>query len=156
MGFKQQPHKQYVKYVPVGYVDTHHLALAYIAWLFGIFGAHRFFLGRPWSGLLYLLTLGLLGIGWIVDLFLIPGMVQDCRARYQIGAVDYNVAWLLLWIGGIFGLHRFYQGKFVTGIVYLLTGGLLFIGVVYDVLTMNEQIDELNSAQVYEFQLAST
>ena len=136
--------KQYVKYVPVGFVDTHHIGVAYLAWLFGMFGAHRFFLGRPLSGLLYLCTFGLLGIGWIVDLFLIPGMVHSNRERLQVGVVDYNVAWVLFWLGGVFGLHRFYQGKWITGILYFFTGGLFLIGLIYDLFCLNVQVLEVN------------
>ncbi|MBQ1269251.1 MAG: TM2 domain-containing protein, partial [Clostridia bacterium] len=33
---------------------------------------------------------------------------------------------------GIFGAHRFYEGKKRSGILYLCTLGLLFCGVVYD------------------------
>jgi hypothetical protein len=36
------------------------------------------------------------------------------------------------------------MGKWFTGLLYLLTGGLLLIGVLYDYWTLNEQIDELN------------
>ncbi|MDR2108298.1 MAG: TM2 domain-containing protein [Coriobacteriales bacterium] len=37
----------------------------------GIFGAHRFYVGKSWSGFLWLLTFGLLGLGWLVDLAVI-------------------------------------------------------------------------------------
>lgn len=37
----------------------------------GLFGAHRFYVGKAGTGLLYLFTSGLLGIGWIVDIFVI-------------------------------------------------------------------------------------
>ncbi len=52
--------------------DTHLKSIGYILWLFGFLGAHRFYYGKPISGTIYFFTLGLLGIGWIVDLFLIP------------------------------------------------------------------------------------
>jgi TM2 domain-containing membrane protein YozV len=55
------------------------------------------------------------------------------------------VAWLLLTFLGIFGIHRFYMGKWGTGILYLLTGGLFLIGVLYDFCTLNTQISEQNS-----------
>ena len=154
MSKDQYPQKQFVKYVPVGFVDTHNLVLAYVFWIFGFFGAHRFYLGRPLSGLLYLCTLGLFGIGWIVDLFLIPGMVQENNRRFQAGAVDYNIAWILFWLGGVLGLHRFYEGKILTGVLYLLTGGLFLIGLVYDMFTLNEQIDEVNHRGIAQFVLA--
>jgi hypothetical protein len=35
------------------------------------------------------------------------------------------------------------MGKIGTGLIYLLTGGLLGIGYVYDTLTLNEQVAEL-------------
>jgi TM2 domain-containing membrane protein YozV len=44
----------------------------------------------------------------------------------------------------VFGIHRFYMGKWISGIIYLFTGGLLLIGVLYDYWTLNEQISELN------------
>jgi|CryBogDrversion2_5_1035270.scaffolds.fasta_scaffold88572_1 TM2 domain-containing membrane protein YozV len=54
------------------------LATAYVLWfLFGIFGAHRFYVGRSTSGLVWLCTGGLLGIGWIIDFFLLPSFVNE-------------------------------------------------------------------------------
>jgi hypothetical protein len=44
-------------------------------------GIHRFYLGRPVSGVLYLLTWGFFGVGTVVDLFLIPRMVEDENVR---------------------------------------------------------------------------
>ena len=34
---------------------------------FGYFGAHKFYEGKAGTGLLYLFTFGLFGIGWIID-----------------------------------------------------------------------------------------
>ena len=36
------------------------------------------------------------------------------------------------------------MGKFITGLIYLLTGGLFFVGVLYDFWTLNSQISEVN------------
>ena len=125
--------------------DTHSVAVGYILWIFGFMGAHRFYFGRPVSGTLYFFTLGLLLVGWIIDLFLVPGMADDADDRYRPGEVSYTVGWVLLTFLGIFGIHRFYMGKWFTGLLYLLTGGLLLLGVLYDYWTLNEQIDEINS-----------
>ncbi len=35
--------------------------------------------------------------------------------------------WLLCFVG-FCGIHRFYNGKWITGLIWLFTGGLLFIG----------------------------
>ena len=136
----QKTTTRYVKYVPVGYVESHSLVIGYLFWLVGFTGAHRFFYGKPVSGVIWFFTFGLLGIGWLIDAFLIPDMNRQAAVRFRPGPVDYNLAWVLLVFAGVFGIHRFYQGRWVTGLIYLLTCGLLGIGVVYDVLTMNDQI----------------
>ena len=123
---------------------THSQAVGYVLWIFGFMGAHRFYFGRPVTGTIWFFTLGLLGIGWIVDLFLIPSMSRTAAQRYVTGRVDYTVAWLLLTFLGFFGVHRFYLGKIGTGILYLLTAGLLGIGIVYDYWTLNGQVSALN------------
>jgi TM2 domain-containing membrane protein YozV len=89
-------------------------------------------------------TLGLLFVGWIIDLFLIPGMDRDADRRYVAGRKSYNVSWVLLTFLGIFGIHRFYLGKWLTGLLWLLTGGLRMLGVLYDYWTLNGQVDEVN------------
>ncbi len=122
------------------YDGTHTIFFGYVFWLVGFTGAHRFYYGRVLTGVIWFFTLGLLGIGWLVDLVLIPQMDREARHQFAPGPVDYNAAWLLLIFAGPLGLHRFVQGKYVTGLIYLLTVGLLGIGVVYDVLTLNDQI----------------
>jgi len=42
-----------------------------LCFLFGVFGAHRFYVGKTGTGILQLVTLGGLGIWWMVDLILI-------------------------------------------------------------------------------------
>jgi len=124
--------------------NTHTPLIGYLLWLFGFTGAHRFYYGRPVSGTIYFFTLGLFLIGWLVDLFLIPGMDRDADLRFTTGPLDYNVTWILLTFLGLFGVHRMYMGKWPTGILYLLTGGLLGVGYIYDYWTLNDQLSELN------------
>ena len=124
--------------------DTHSKVIGYILWIFGFMGAHRFYYGRPVTGTIWFFTLGLLFIGWIVDLFLIPGMDREADFRYVTGDKNYNVSWILLTFLGVFGAHRFYLGKWVTGLIWFFTGGLLLLGYLYDYWTLNEQIDEVN------------
>ncbi|MDO3377630.1 TM2 domain-containing protein [Geoalkalibacter halelectricus] len=125
-------------------MDTHSKLIGYVLWIFGFMGAHRFYYGRPISGTIYFFTLGLFFIGWIIDLFLIPSMDRSADLRFIAGPVDYNVAWVLLTFLGIFGIHRFYLGKWLTGLLYLLTGGLFLLGIIYDYWTLNTQISEVN------------
>ena len=128
--------------------NTHSKIVGYILWIFGFMGAHRFYFGRPVSGTIYFFTLGIFLIGWIVDLFLIPGMDRTADVKYSSGNKDYTVSWILLTFLGIFGIHRFYLGKWITGLIWLLTGGLLLLGLLYDLWTLNEQIDEVNRGEV--------
>lgn len=124
--------------------NTHSVVLGYVAWLFGWMGAHRFYYGKPISGTIYFFTFGLLGVGWLLDLIFIPGMDADADRKYVDGPVDYTVGWLLLIFLGAFGVHRFYMGKWGTGLIYLLTGGLFMLGWLYDLWNLNEQIHEVN------------
>jgi TM2 domain-containing membrane protein YozV len=125
--------------------DTHLTSVGYILWIFGFTGSHRFYFGRPISGTIWLFTLGLLGIGWLIDLFLIPGMERQAELRFRPGPYDYTVAWVLLTFLGIFGVHRLYIGKWPTAILYLLTVGLCGLGILYDFWTLNEQVDLANA-----------
>ncbi len=131
--------------LPYDAPPSHLTLVAYLYWILGIFGAHRFYLGRPISGVIWFFTGGLLLFGWIFDLFLIPSMVEDAQSRYRRGPVDYTLTWVLHTFLGLFGIHRLFMGKIFTGVLYLLTGGLLGVGYVYDLLTLNDQIDELNA-----------
>jgi TM2 domain-containing membrane protein YozV len=127
--------------------QTHSTLIGYLLWIFGFLGAHRFYYGKPISGTLYFFTLGLFFIGWIVDLFLIPGMDRDADIRFNEGEIDYNIAWLLLTFLGLLGVHRMYMGKWLTGLLYLCTGGLFLLGYIYDFWTLNDQVSLINGAQ---------
>jgi len=126
--------------------NSHLNLFGYLLWIFGFTGAHRFYFGRPISGTIWFFTFGLLGIGWVIDLFLIPSMSRDADARYAVGSVDYNLSWILLTFTGFFGIHRMYMGKWITGLIYLCTVGLLGMGYLYDLWTLNEQVSAQNKA----------
>jgi TM2 domain-containing membrane protein YozV len=124
--------------------ETHSIAIGYLLWIFGFTGSHRFYYGKPITGTIWFFTFGLFGIGWLIDLFLMPGMDRQADFRYQGGYLNYTLAWFLLTFLGIFGIHRFYMEKWITGILYLVTGGLLGLGILYDFWTLNEQVSEIN------------
>jgi hypothetical protein len=51
--------------------------------LFGCFGGHHFYLGKPMKGLLYLFTFGLFTIGVFFDLFMLStGRMEDKDGNY--------------------------------------------------------------------------
>ena len=126
--------------------DTHLKSVGYILWIFGFTGSHRFYFGKPISGTLYFFTLGLLGIGWIIDIFLIPSLSRQANIRFHHGPVDYTITWVLLTFLGLFGIHRMAMGKWLTGILYLLTGGIFALGYLYDFWTLNDQISVINGS----------
>lgn len=126
--------------------DTHLRSVGYLLWLFGFTGSHRFYFGKPISGTVYFFTLGLLGIGWLIDLFLIPRLYRQANRRFRAGAINYTAAWVLLTFLGLLGIHRMYMGKWLTGILYLLTAGIFGLGYLYDFWTLNNQITVINSS----------
>lgn len=55
---------------------------AFLLWLVGLIGVcglHRFYVGRTWTGFLWLFTLGLLGLGQLFDLFFLGSMVRQAN-----------------------------------------------------------------------------
>ena len=67
-------------------LQRRNLTTAYALWFLtfcSINGAHRFYLGKKVTGGLWLCTFGLFFIGQLIDLFLIPGMVNDYNLRLE-------------------------------------------------------------------------
>ena len=56
------------------------------------------------------------------------------------------VAYLLWWLVflGIAGIHRFYAGKWISGLLWLITGGLFLFGQAIDVILIPGMIRETN------------
>ena len=126
--------------------DSHSLMMGYALWIFGFLGAHRFYYGKRVTGVIWMLTLGLLGVGWVLDLFLMPFLERSAQRRYFDGPYSFDVAWILQTFFGVLGLHRMYLGKWATGLLWFFTGGLVGIGYVYDYLTLNEQVSLANQS----------
>ena len=55
-----------------------------------------------------------------------------------------GTAYLLLFFGGVFGLHQFYLGNTGKGFLYLFTFGLLGVGVIMDLFSLGQQVDNVN------------
>ncbi|MFK7985694.1 MAG: NINE protein [Sandaracinaceae bacterium] len=126
--------------------SSHSLLMGYALWFFGFLGAHRFYYGKRVTGTIWFFTLGLLGVGWVLDLFLMPVLNRTAHRQYYDGPFDYDFAWVLQTFLGVFGLHRMYLGKWATGLLWLCTAGLFGVGYVWDYLTLNEQVSLANEA----------
>jgi len=64
---------------PAGFKD---LGIAYILlFFFAAIGLHKFYLGRVGMGILYIFTLGLFGIGTLVDIFTLGSQVRRANAE---------------------------------------------------------------------------
>jgi TM2 domain-containing membrane protein YozV len=74
-------------------------------------------------------------------------MARKADSRFTEGAIDYNVAWILLTFLGLFGIHRLYMGKWISGIICLCTLGLFGVGYIYDYWTLNNQITVINASR---------
>lgn len=122
--------------------SKHEVWLGYVFWILGFTGLHRFYYGKKLSGLIWLLTAGVLGVGWLIDLFLIPAMCREAEKCYPAPQHDVTVTWILQTLLGMLGAHRFYLGKWISALVWLFTGGLFGLGWAYDFWTLNEQIAE--------------
>ena len=135
-------------------MNTHSKFIGYLLWIVGFTGAHRFYFGKPLTGTLWFCTGGFFLVGWLIDVFLIPGMDRRADSRYAAGSIDYSIGWLLLTFLGFLGAHRFYMGKWISALVYLLISGLavllpplvvlVALGYAIDLYTLNGQIDALN------------
>ncbi len=136
--------------------SSHSLLIGYILWVFGFTGSHRFYYGKPVTGTIWFFTFGLLGIGWLIDVFLIPSMEREADRRFEDGDINYSLAWILLTFFGIFGAHRFYIGKYVSATIMLLITlsslswfifppfaigfPVVIVFLIYDFWTLNTQI----------------
>jgi hypothetical protein len=62
------------------------IGVAYLLWfLLGIFGGHKFYVGKTGMGILYLFTAGIFLIGWFIDVFTLGAQVNAANARRAVG-----------------------------------------------------------------------
>ncbi|HZR39612.1 MAG TPA: NINE protein [Ktedonobacteraceae bacterium] len=106
------------------------LTTALLCHFLGYLGVHRFYAGRIASGILQLLTFGGFGIWVLIDIILIvTGEFKDKYGRplYHPQIIGGSKSWvttaLLCMFLGVWGVHRFYAGRFISGIFQLLTFG---------------------------------
>ncbi len=62
--------------------------VAYLLWCLGFLGfagMHRIYAGKVITGLIWFFTLGLVFIGQLIDLFLIPSMIENANLKRRLG-----------------------------------------------------------------------
>lgn len=118
----------------------------------GVFGIHKFYLGKPIWGILYLASFFIIGAPLTVASGIIEGIIYFFMSdnyfqgiivnqkkplkneiREELLIKSKNTAAVLAIFLGIFGVHKFYLGKFDMGIIYLLfsfTAIPLIIGII--------------------------
>lgn len=72
-----------------------------LCWLFGVWGVHRFYTGKIWTGLLYFITGGLCGVGSFIDLLRITFNGFPDKQRYPLKNDIPTWLILLLWFAWI-------------------------------------------------------
>lgn len=58
-------------YVVGGKVERNKWVAFFLCLFLGVFGIHKFYEGKKGMGILYLFTLGLFGLGWLIDLIVL-------------------------------------------------------------------------------------
>lgn len=74
---------------------------------------------------------------------------EEERKTSKYSPKSKSVAMLLLFVGGIFGAHKFYEGRKKMGILYFFTMGLLFIGLIMDFIVLYEMPSTYIPGQKY-------
>ena len=116
--------------------------LFYLTLFGGILGLHRFFCGKLFSGLLYLCTFGLMGLGWLLDILsLFLGIQKDRRKRYYMPLKNPILKLLLLPLG-----------FFITACIFTVQVG--FLASVSDAFQafLTDQIRQTNPSSVRQFE----
>ncbi|XP_063959227.1 uncharacterized protein LOC135154915 [Lytechinus pictus] len=141
----------------------------------GFLGAHYYYLGMRTKGLLYTATLGFFGIGWLIDWFRLPSIVESVRRirreeaenGYVLYAVPFgeleerslmNAYLYAIPPWGLFGMHHMYLGTFrkndAFSLLYTATLGFIGFGWLFDLFRIpilvrraNEDIRDLRSGK---------
>jgi TM2 domain-containing membrane protein YozV len=76
-------------------------------------------------------------------------MELDMQIRTQLKDTGTMAAIACLGFIGIAGIHRFMMGKIATGIVWLVTVGICWIGTIIDLINMGSMVREYNHQVEY-------
>ena len=109
------------------------LAVALFAWFLGVFGVHRFYLGKIGTGIAMILTMGGLGIWAIIDnVLIVVGSLNDSDGKPlrvepitgEVSEKSRTTAILLSQFLGSLGVDRFFLGYTGLGVLKLLQRGV--------------------------------
>ncbi|GAB1433479.1 hypothetical protein MASR2M29_21050 [Spirochaetota bacterium] len=69
-----------------------------------------------------------------------------------------GIAYMLWALGGFgaLGFHRFYLRKFPTGLLWMMTGGMGYVGALYDFFTIPRQVAEANMKESFREALGAS
>ena len=107
----------------------------------GLFGAHHYYLDNVKLGLIYTFTVGIFGIGWLVDLFRMKQLVRKSGMDKKSVGTAYIMS---LPPFGIFGAYHYYLGNYGLGILYTLTLGVFSLGWLVDLCRMKDLVKAAN------------
>ena len=117
-------------------------------------GFHHYYLRRPFWGLLYTFTLGLFGIGWLIDGLRMYWLVKNANKVVLETTTSTGLeiekktceayALTIFPLTGLLGFQHYYLGRYTQGLFYTLTLGNLGIGWIVDLFRIPSLVKESN------------
>lgn len=100
------------------YFYFHHISFSFLGW-------HHFYMRNFAIGFLYLFTFGVYGVGWVLDGFFMPSLVDQSNTKEKY-TTDLEILKTYLIAAspfGVLGGHQYYSGRKLWGLSYTLTLG---------------------------------